>query len=72
MAGLGSLCLVDEVGDFNETLMLYDRASSAVTASLFEGASLTAVQAFLLLGNFAQKVSGTVERRVGILRLFVR
>ncbi|KAI5477308.1 hypothetical protein MNV49_006529 [Pseudohyphozyma bogoriensis] len=56
--GLGSLCVIGD-SDLNETLMLYDKATNRIGKAQFESASLTSVQAFVLLGNFAQKVNHT-------------
>jgi hypothetical protein len=53
--GLGSMCVVGE-GDATEAVTLYEKATGAVNSAMFESASLTSVQAFVLLGNLAQKV----------------
>lgn len=39
------------------SLRLYDRAASIVNAALFENSNNTSVQAFILLGNYAQKLN---------------
>ncbi|GAA6035472.1 hypothetical protein JCM8097_000271 [Rhodosporidiobolus ruineniae] len=54
--GIGSMCVLGET-EGAETTALYERATAAVNSALFESASLTAVQAFVLLGNFAQKLN---------------
>lgn len=55
--GIGSMCVLGDMGDGSDTLRLYDRASNAVNAALFGTSSLTSVQAFVLLGNYAQKLN---------------
>lgn len=55
--GIGSMCVLGDMGDGSDTLRLYDRATSAVNAALFGTSSLTSVQAFVLLGNYAQKLN---------------
>ncbi|GAA5988502.1 hypothetical protein JCM10908_003591 [Rhodotorula pacifica] len=55
--GLGSMCINGDAGDGSETLMLYDKAVGLVSAAMFETSNLTAVQAFTLLANYAQKLS---------------
>ncbi|GAA5890430.1 hypothetical protein JCM6882_002918 [Rhodosporidiobolus microsporus] len=54
--GIGSMCVTGE-SEATEALALYERATLGVNAAMFETASLTAVQAFVLLGNYAQKLN---------------
>ncbi|GAA6010155.1 hypothetical protein JCM10207_005642 [Rhodosporidiobolus poonsookiae] len=54
--GLGSMCVIGDT-EATETLVLYEQAAAGVSAALFEQPTLTAVQAFLLLGNYAQKLN---------------
>ncbi|GAA5828526.1 hypothetical protein JCM11251_000835 [Rhodosporidiobolus azoricus] len=54
--GIGSMCVTGD-SDATDALGLYERATAAVNGALFETPSLTAVQAFVLLGNYAQKLN---------------
>ncbi|GJN94729.1 hypothetical protein Rhopal_007820-T1 [Rhodotorula paludigena] len=68
--GIGSMCVVGDWGEGGETTALYERAITTVNPLLFEAANLTAVQAFVLLANFAQKLnhvsSGSVYLGIGL------
>lgn len=50
------MCVVGE-SEGTEAVALYERAATAVNSAMFESASLTSVQAFVLLGNLAQKLN---------------
>ncbi|GAA5851858.1 hypothetical protein JCM8547_000078 [Rhodosporidiobolus lusitaniae] len=55
--GLGSMCVLGET-EGTDAIALYERACSLVQiVPMFEQTSLTAVQAFILLGNYAQKLN---------------
>ncbi|KAK4052942.1 hypothetical protein OIO90_004066 [Microbotryomycetes sp. JL221] len=57
--GIGSMCVLGDATEQEATLAYYDRAARSVSTASFESPSLTGVQAFILLANFAQKLNHT-------------
>ncbi|GAA5845840.1 hypothetical protein JCM9279_002394 [Rhodotorula babjevae] len=65
--GLGSMCVVGAEGyDGGEAIALYEKTVASIKPHLFESNSLTAVQAFTLLANYAQKLNHTASGSVYI------
>ncbi|KAM0792104.1 hypothetical protein ACM66B_004808 [Microbotryomycetes sp. NB124-2] len=62
--GIGSMCMLGDVGEQEPTLIFYERAAQSVSTATFESTSLTGIQAFILLANFAQKLNHTAAGAV--------
>ncbi|KAK4048814.1 hypothetical protein OIV83_004580 [Microbotryomycetes sp. JL201] len=62
--GIGSMCTLADVGEQEATLIYYERAAQSVSTATFESTSLTGIQAFILLANFAQKLNHTAAGAV--------